>query len=227
MHKNTANTPSASLFDGRVCKTCNFWLPASRFNDRHLTCYACEHRRKSDALGIPPSRQWRIDAEGRECTQCTLYKLSSEFDTGKNPGGMRECCKACRKALAVSKRIANAAKNERPYYPSIKLPPEVKRQRSSQRTCQWQRNNPEKVKAKASCRRARKKQSSGSFTASEWTELCRLYNNVCLCCGSSAKLCADHIVPLSRGGSNSISNIQPLCISCNSKKHTKTIDYRP
>ena len=37
----------------------------------------------------------------------------------------------------------------------------------------------------------------------------------------------DHIVPIATGGIHDIINIQGLCRSCNAKKHTKVIDYRP
>jgi len=34
-------------------------------------------------------------------------------------------------------------------------------------------------------------------------------------------------VPLIKGGSDSIDNLQPLCGYCNSSKGTRVIDYRP
>jgi 5-methylcytosine-specific restriction endonuclease McrA len=74
-------------------------------------------------------------------------------------------------------------------------------------------------------RRARVLNAQGSFTSEEWTALCESYGNRCAACGKSVKLTVDHIVPLSRGGTNYIENIQPLCKSCNSRKHTKTIRY--
>jgi len=38
---------------------------------------------------------------------------------------------------------------------------------------------------------------------------------------------ADHVLPVSKGGTSYISNIQPLCQPCNSGKKDKHIDYRP
>jgi 5-methylcytosine-specific restriction enzyme A len=43
-------------------------------------------------------------------------------------------------------------------------------------------------------------------------------NHQCQSCGRSSKLTIDHIIPLAKGGSNDISNLQTLCTSCNSQK---------
>lgn len=89
------------------------------------------------------------------------------------------------------------------------------------------KRNPEKRRQLGQQRRARLRGVSGTFTAKTFVELCAAHDNKCLCCGAEGKLTADHVIPLSKGGSNDISNIQPLCLTCNSRKHTKTTDYRP
>jgi hypothetical protein len=68
-------------------------------------------------------------------------------------------------------------------------------------------------------RRARIAGTNTRFTQAEWRALCAKYNHRCLCCGQKKPLTPDHVTPLSRGGSNSIENIQPLCLECNMKKH--------
>lgn len=76
---------------------------------------------------------------------------------------------------------------------------------------------------------ARKKGASGSYTFGEWELLKKQYGYRCPACGKeepSIKLTADHIIPLSRGGSNFIENIQPLCRTCNSRKCAKIIKYK-
>lgn len=45
--------------------------------------------------------------------------------------------------------------------------------------------------------------------------------NACKICGTTNKLTVDHIIPLSKGGSNDDDNFQILCFSCNRKKGAK------
>lgn len=92
---------------------------------------------------------------------------------------------------------------------------------------QYHKRNPEKSRAKNQRRRALKQNAEGGFTDQEWIDLCNYYGNKCIVPGcENTNLEADHIVPLTKGGTNWITNIQPLCISCNRSKGTKTIDYR-
>ena len=99
------------------------------------------------------------------------------------------------------------------------------------RSKNWAESNPDKVKsAKANNRRKRRAArhaSPGSFTAEEFRALCEQYGNRCLACGDTeAVLEADHVVPLTRGGTDDIGNIQSLCGSCNRKKFVSIVDYR-
>lgn len=75
-------------------------------------------------------------------------------------------------------------------------------------------------------RETARRENGGHFTPKQFRELCGYYGYVCLCCGVGGKLTADHIIPISRGGSDSIDNVQPLCAQCNRKKGTKIINYR-
>jgi 5-methylcytosine-specific restriction endonuclease McrA len=71
--------------------------------------------------------------------------------------------------------------------------------------------------------------SSGNINLAEWENLKRFYDYKCLSCGKQEPeilLTYDHVIPLSKGGSHTISNIQPLCGSCNSRKNNGCTDYR-
>lgn len=67
-----------------------------------------------------------------------------------------------------------------------------------------------------------------SHTFGEWELLKKQYGYTCPCCKKSEpeiKLTEDHIIPLSKGGTDIIENIQPLCLKCNMHKHTNTRKY--
>lgn len=75
-----------------------------------------------------------------------------------------------------------------------------------------------------------KRLSGRSHTFQQWLTLKNWGGGVCFSCmrrEPEIKLTRDHIVPISRGGTDDIANIQPLCLRCNVTKHTKVADYRP
>jgi len=91
----------------------------------------------------------------------------------------------------------------------------------------WRASHPVHVRGYARKRRQRLYRTAGSHTETEWQGLCAAYSQRCLRCGrADVRLTRDHIIPLVRGGSDFIANIQPLCGPCNSTKHTNTTDYR-
>ena len=94
----------------------------------------------------------------------------------------------------------------------------------------WRLVNPDKAIFLRHIYKMQKRDAQGLHTFEAWQELKAFYNFMCLCCKKfepEIKLTEDHIVPLSMGGRDTIDNIQPLCQSCNTRKHIKTIDYRP
>lgn len=65
----------------------------------------------------------------------------------------------------------------------------------------------------------------GDHTLAEWNEI-KLFFSVCVRCGSDSSICKDHIIPIYQGGSNHVTNLQPLCSQCNNSKGPESIDFR-
>ena len=83
------------------------------------------------------------------------------------------------------------------------------------------------IKADNNNRRAAKLNNGGKHTSTDILNLFELQSGKCPYC--KAKLCKtkrnsfhiDHVIPLSKSGSNDISNIQLLCPKCNMSKKDK------
>jgi len=117
-------------------------------------------------------------------------------------------------------------------------------ERGRKRRKEWEMKNADKLREQARInskryrdrltsqrhkRRAIIKNLKEHFTKNEWRTLKKKWNYQCLRCKRiepEILLTPDHITPISRGGKNTIENIQPLCEKCNKWKYTKIIDYR-
>jgi 5-methylcytosine-specific restriction endonuclease McrA len=88
---------------------------------------------------------------------------------------------------------------------------------------EYYRRNPEYYYIARHKRRALKKKSTGSFTQSDIRLLFALQKRKCWYCQKSIEdgYHMDHRIPLSRGGSNDISNIVLTCPHCNLSKNNK------
>lgn len=97
------------------------------------------------------------------------------------------------------------------------------RARNPKRIMEWKRANPEAAKALWNKRRAQKSGSNGTHTRAQLKALFALQKSKCAMCKCllQRNYHVDHIMPLSKGGSNHIRNIQLLCAPCNLSKGAK------
>lgn len=176
--------------------------------------------------GIDRRVRGHIHAASKFCPDCSTEKPMSEF-YGVDRGHVDCRCKPCRKAYAQKWKQENRERSRelaRDYQNRSK---DRNKERRNEMARIRNANNPAKALAKKARRKAYKLKLQGNFTPDEWIALCSKYGNRCLKCQSSALLTVDHIIPISKVGStNLISNIQPLCHSCNSGKCDRTVDYR-
>jgi len=99
------------------------------------------------------------------------------------------------------------------------------RERYDEWNKEWRRNNKDRIYAHISKRRALKKGSPGQYTAEEANAILAAQGHKCANCKADLRKVKprgrhiDHIIPLSRGGTNDKTNIQWLCQACNLKKH--------
>ena len=176
--------------------------------------------------------------DGKVCTKCVQWKLYVLFPKNKNTKDyVGVWCKECMKVYArnyvqknremfYQKKKEHYAKNSRRIKMQCHDHYHKNKERYQARQRAYQARNPDITKTGHVNRRARLRSAPGKIVIRQWRTLCNWFGNICVACSRSEKLTLDHVIPLVKGGSNDISNIQPLCLACNLSKSTKIIDYR-
>lgn len=152
------------------------------------------------------------------CKFCSTWKPFSEFCRHKGmPLQLNNRCKSC--MHSIQKTYLEAHKQERSEYHAAWY---IQNARAEvERVNRWNLQNPEKRIEYENRRRALKAQTS--IEKIDWKSILKLYNYACAYCGKPGKMTMDHVVPLSRGGTHTASNVVPACRSCNCRKHDRLL----
>lgn len=195
------------------CKSC--WR-------RYLEANREKRRQKQAEYRLTHKEQ---EKEYRKVNKEKLLKMSREYGRA-NPGKRKEYYLANKESMR-EKSLNSYRANPEQRRESTRRWQNKNRERTNARQRERYRERPEVMLAQIHKRRALIAGNGGSYTTEEWQDLCSYYMDQCLACGEVPDyLSPDHIVPLSKGGRNDISNIQPLCLRCNKSKGARTIDYR-
>lgn len=190
-----------------------------------------------------------IGDQVRTCKPCGIAKPPSEFYNNRSTSdGKSPYCKDCTKshmreqAVKHAARIAayeSANRDTRRAKKRAKYAENADRERArvrdyrarnpekvKQQNRNWSLNNPEHDRLRQSLRRARQRELPTYVITDK--DMRRLYSSPCSVDGCSAtNIEADHVVPIVRGGSHGIANLQPLCRSHNAmKRHRLWIEFR-
>ncbi len=209
--------------EGKQCPACEevkcvgaFGKAGSKLRSRCKPCHASYQKQWRDAHPDYNKGQchkyYHANAESLRDDAKVRYKRRDRDQENKRL-----------KAYYQANPEKNKARHQRYYQANV--------EHISARIKAYRKAHPEGEKAviRHNRRRTRKTQAGGHYTAQQWHDLKEYYGYTCLCCGRQEpeiKLTADHVIPVAELGTSDISNIQPLCSSCNSRKGGKMIDYR-
>lgn len=151
----------------------------------------------------------------------------------KTPKG-REYCASCKEYMkSYSKEYYVIHKEEKDAYQKEHPPIYTEhkksyqkeyyiahKERDKERQQKWLKTPEGKacVARKSHKRRELMNRALADLTAEQWIEIQISQDYGCAICGEVKPLTRDHIIPVSKGGSFTKSNIQGLCRNCNSRK---------
>ena len=164
-------------------------------------------------------KAFRFSANG-DCAKCSRLKSSRAYY--ENPEKNKEYAKQWvaankEKRKEISRNYARRNRDKQKEYAARN-----KEQVASTKR-RWKLKNKEATSAHTRNRRAKIRGAEGRHTKSDVDVLYAAQSGMCVVCHASLRdgYHVDHIVAISRGGSNWPSNLQLLCAPCNVSKSDK------
>lgn len=202
------------------CKNCgkNFQWNESRVRQYcSRECFFANHRRISKCPTCGKERILQKKQPQKDFCSLTCWGLANRTRQ------FSASCLVCKQEFRTRYGKPNKYCSQKCSSTGRRMSPEHHRQRTVAYTRRWRKENPEKRRLQKNKRRALEHGAEGNFTLDDLEEIKKRFGNRCAICGKKKLLTIDHIIPLSRGGSNFKENIQPLCRNCNSRKHAKIL----
>lgn len=174
-------------------------------------------------------------ARFKRCTKCGCTKpATTDFFHRLKRGkwGFAPVCKVCRSAHARTYYEDNRAKfaayrlsRREESIAHLRLYRIENKERLAVASRARRLANPEQERARDRRKRVRKSQAEHEpYTSADLNAMWHEQGGLCAYCGTPlfGDYHADHVMPLSRGGADKLSNIVLACPTCNLRKYTRT-----
>ena len=172
----------------------------------------------------------------KTCSRCGVERERDEFRTDpRYRDDLFGWCRGCERDWHRVRRDANRElmraqeraryrENPEPHRARGRLYYHAHREQQRESTRRWNERNPERLRALRQVgwmrRQARELAAAGIATADQLMARIAYYGGKCWLCGTAATE-IDHVIPLSRGGTNWPANLRPACRSCNARKSAR------